>query len=160
GLAGVGLRRCHQPADNSDAASFRCNVLRRFAVMSHKGGALHEIAWWISAHGKFGEKDQPCALSAGASGVLNDLRRVSSEVANCRINLSQRELHTSSLTGERQHAKDHWPGPPGCGGVEPLLGGKGIGAPGPRCCGASSPGRLKVGAFVCCFCSFCAATAT
>jgi hypothetical protein len=95
----------HQPANDRNAPSFGSNVLSSLAVMNYKRSAFHQIARWVSADRELREENQSGARRLCLVRVLNDLRRVSGEVAHGWIDLAQRDLHTFSLMAEEPAAK-------------------------------------------------------
>src|SRR5262249_2767810 len=96
---------------------------------------------------------QPRSLGSRSAGKGNDLLSVSGKIPNCRVDLAQRDLHTSSLKLAKLDCHlptaDQFGGPLGST-VGARGGARRDGPPAPRLCtvgSGASPGRRKVGAF-------------
>src|ERR1700722_18212630 len=104
-LARVGGGSSNDSADHGDSGGCNGNPLDRLAIALHKGGSLHEIARRVTANRQLGEQDQTGSCGLGTVGIINDLRRVAGEVSNGRINLAERNLHSSSVKPWSRQAK-------------------------------------------------------
>ena len=104
-LAGLGFGGSHEPADDRDSTRLGGNAFRRLTIARHKRRPLHQIARRITADGKFGKQDQAGASSPRPARKVDYLGSVAGEISNGRIDLSQRDLHTSSVKRECAGAK-------------------------------------------------------
>ena len=98
-FAGLRLGWSHQPADHGNAAGFSGNAFGGFAIAGNKRRSLHQIARRISAHREFREQDQGRARSFCLSGRVHDLGGIARKISHRGIDLSQRDLHASSVKG-------------------------------------------------------------
>ena len=85
---GFKVRDVVLPADISDGRASSRHALRR---------SLDQITRRIIAHCQFRKQDKSCPTSLRAVGVFHHLRSIAREISNRRIDLSQRDLHASSL---------------------------------------------------------------
>ncbi len=104
-FAGLGVGGSDQTADHGDSARLGGNAFRRLTIAGHKRGSLHQIARRIAADGKFRKQNQAGAGGTRPAREVDDLGSVAGEVSNCGIDLSQRDLHASSVKRERAGAK-------------------------------------------------------
>ena len=104
-LAGFGMGRGHQSANHGDAAGLGGNAFHRLAIAGDKRRTLDQVPGRIAADGQLGEQDQAGAGRPRLLREVDDLGGVAGEIPNCGIDLSQRDLHTSSVKGRCAGAK-------------------------------------------------------
>ena len=98
-LAGLGVGRGDQAANHGDAAGLGGDALRGLAIAGHKRRPLHQIAWRIAADGQFRKQNQAGAGGSRPAREVDHLGGVAGEISNRGIDLSQRDLHSSSVKG-------------------------------------------------------------
>ena len=101
GLARVCAGRGYHATNDRNSLRFDRDMLGRFPIAGYKSSTIDEIAWWIPTYREFRKEDQARACGFGAAGVVNDLGGIAGEVPNRRVNLSQRNLHSSSVKPAR-----------------------------------------------------------
>src|SRR5450755_2429487 len=156
------MRGGNQAADNGDAASLSGNAFRGLAIASHKRRSLDQVPGRVATDRQLGEQDETGAGDSRLLREVDDLSPVAGEISNCGIDLSQRDLHSSSVKGRCAGAKSGecgegaraytssgylgWAGPswPSGSGGGP---GIGLARPAGEAVSTSSPGRRSEGAF-------------
>ena len=93
------MGRGDQAADHGDATSLGGDALRGLAIAGHKRRTLHQIAWRVAADRELGKQNQAGAGRSRPAREVDDPGGVAGEISNRGIDLSQRDLHSSSVKG-------------------------------------------------------------